>query len=51
MTDQEFETLLRRGYETGGVEFKGPGKRTDRTFLANVAARAWEWPIVATADT
>lgn len=36
MTDQEFETLLKRGYETGGVEFKGPGKRIDRTFLANV---------------
>ncbi len=36
MTDQEFDTLLHRGYETNGVEFKGPGKRTDRAFLAQV---------------
>jgi predicted HTH transcriptional regulator len=37
VTDQELETLLKRGYETYGVEFKGPGKRTHPAFLANVA--------------
>jgi len=37
VTDQDLEALLNRGYETHGVEFKGPGKRTDHAFLANVA--------------
>lgn len=36
MTDHELETLLNRGYETNGVEFKGAGKRTDFGFLAKV---------------
>ncbi len=36
MTEQEFEGLFTRGYETNGVEFKGPGSRTDPTFLAGV---------------
>jgi predicted HTH transcriptional regulator len=37
VTDQDLESLLRRGYETHGVEFKGPGRRTDSSFLAKVA--------------
>lgn len=37
VTDQDFELHLSRGYETHGVEFKGPGKRTDAAFLAKVA--------------
>jgi predicted HTH transcriptional regulator len=37
VTDQEFEALLQRGHETHGVEFKGPGRRTDAGFLAQVA--------------
>ncbi len=36
MTEQEFESLLARGYETDGVEFKGAWIRTDRLFLARV---------------
>ena len=36
MTEQDFELLLKLGHETHGVEFKGPGKRTDRAFLAKV---------------
>jgi predicted HTH transcriptional regulator len=36
VTDQDFELLLLRGHETHGVEFKGPGKRTDPAFLAKV---------------
>jgi len=36
VTDQDFELLLNRGHETHGVEFKGPGKRTDSAFLAKV---------------
>ncbi|MGP0064695.1 MAG: helix-turn-helix domain-containing protein [Isosphaeraceae bacterium] len=36
MTEQEFESLLTRGYETDGVEFKGSWFRTDRLFLARV---------------
>jgi predicted HTH transcriptional regulator len=34
--EQEFESLLARGYETNGVEFKGPWIRTDKLFLAKV---------------
>ena len=36
MTDQEFASLLAIGYETNGLEFKGPGSRTDSAFLAGV---------------
>jgi predicted HTH transcriptional regulator len=36
VTEQDFETLLARGYETNGVEFKGHGNRTDSAFLAGV---------------
>src|SRR4051794_2988975 len=36
MTEQDFEELLDRGYETSGVEFKEPGARSDKFFLAKV---------------
>jgi predicted HTH transcriptional regulator len=36
VTEQEFESLLAQGYETNGVEFKGPWIRTDKLFLAKV---------------
>jgi predicted HTH transcriptional regulator len=36
VTDQDFEQRLKLGHETHGVEFKGPGKRTDKAFLAKV---------------
>ncbi len=36
MTSEELEKLLKVGYESHGVEFKGPGKRTDKDFLARV---------------
>lgn len=36
MTSEELEKLLKVGYESNGVEFKGPGKRTDKDFLARV---------------
>ena len=36
MTEQEFETLLAQGHESNGVEFKGPGVRTAKAFLAKV---------------
>lgn len=36
MTEQDFESLLDLGYETNGVEFKGPGARTDKPFHAKV---------------
>ena len=36
MTEQDFESLLAPGYETNGVEFKGPGVRTDKSFHAKV---------------
>lgn len=36
MTELEFESLLALGHETNGVEFKGPGKRADKGFLARV---------------
>src|SRR5260370_41181310 len=36
VTEHEFESLLARGYETNGVEFKGPGVRTDKSFHAKV---------------
>jgi predicted HTH transcriptional regulator len=37
MTDLEFEALIERGHETNGVEFKGPGLRSEKAFLAKVA--------------
>jgi predicted HTH transcriptional regulator len=36
MTELEFESLLAPGYETNGVEFKGPGVRTVKPFHAKV---------------
>ena len=36
MTEQDFESLLARGYETNGVEFKGRGNSTDSALLAGV---------------
>ncbi len=36
MTEQELEAILAQGHETHGVEFKGPGKRTNSAFLASV---------------
>ena len=36
MTEQDLESLLDRGHETNGMEFKGPGKRSDAVFLAKV---------------
>lgn len=36
MTDQEFAEILTRGHETRGVEFKGPGPRSDRQLFAQV---------------
>ncbi len=36
MTEEEFETLLKRGYETRNVEFKGRGSRTQAGFLNKV---------------
>ena len=37
MTEQEFEQFVQLGHETPGVEFKSPGLRTDKNFLAGVA--------------
>lgn len=36
MTDQEFAELLALNYERRGVEFKGPGPRSDRQLFAKV---------------
>ncbi len=36
MTEEEFEKLLKRGYETRNVEFKGRGSRTHPGFLIKV---------------
>ena len=36
MTDQEFAQILELGHETSGVEFKGPGPRTNRQLFASV---------------
>jgi predicted HTH transcriptional regulator len=36
VNELEFESLLALGYETNGVEFKGPGPRTDKSFHAKV---------------
>lgn len=40
MAEQQFSELLTPGYEPYGVEFKGPGVRTDRRLLAQVARSA-----------
>jgi predicted HTH transcriptional regulator len=34
MNEQDFAALLALGHETRGIEFKGPGSRTDKAFLA-----------------
>ena len=36
MKQVEFDALLERGYETSGVEFKGPGKPSDSELFAKV---------------
>lgn len=36
MTERDLESILAQGHETNGVEFKGPGARTDRPFEAKV---------------
>ena len=36
MTERELEAILAQGHETHGVEFKGPGKRTNSAFRATV---------------
>jgi predicted HTH transcriptional regulator len=36
MTEEEFEALLAAGHEQRGVEFKGPGPRSDKRFFARV---------------
>jgi len=36
VTEQQFGELLALGHEKRGLEFKGPGKRTDRAFFALV---------------
>lgn len=36
MTEQEFEEILGLGHEINGVEFKGPGIRSDKPFFARV---------------
>jgi predicted HTH transcriptional regulator len=36
VTEQEFESLLARGYETNDVEFKSRGNRRDPVFLAGI---------------
>ena len=36
MTIEDFELILSRGYEINGVEFKGPGVRTDKPFFTKV---------------
>jgi predicted HTH transcriptional regulator len=36
VTEQDFKNHLDLGHETNGVEFKGPGIRTDKSFLAKV---------------
>ncbi len=37
MTGEDLALLVARGYELRGVEFKGPGKRTDKHYRARVA--------------
>jgi len=40
MNEQEFRDILGLGHELSGVEFKGPGSRTDKAFFAQVARAA-----------
>ena len=40
LTEQLFAALVGPGYEQYGVEFKGPGARTERRLLAQVARAA-----------
>lgn len=40
MTDREFAELLALGHELRGVEFKGPGSRSNKNFFANVVRAA-----------
>lgn len=40
MTDEEFAEVLRLGYELPGVEFKGPGPRTNATLFLRVTRAA-----------
>jgi len=37
VTEEEFAQILARGYEVQGVEFKGPGPRTNKRLFAKVA--------------
>lgn len=40
MKEEEFQELLELGHELSGIEFKGPGSRSDKPFLARVAKAA-----------
>jgi len=40
MTDQEFAAILALGHETNGIEFKGPGSRSNRQLFAQVVRTA-----------
>ena len=40
MTDEEFAQLLAFSHETSGLEFKGPGARSDRQLFARVVRAA-----------
>ena len=40
MTDEEFAQLLALSHEISGVEFKGPGARSDRRLFARVVRAA-----------
>jgi|CXWL01.1.fsa_nt_gi predicted HTH transcriptional regulator len=40
MTFKEFEELLARAYEQSGIEYKGPGSRSNKPFLAKVVRAA-----------
>src|SRR6266849_1553962 len=40
MTEAEFAELLAPGYERRGIDFKGPGPRTDKHLFAKIARSA-----------
>ncbi|MGH7807079.1 MAG: AlbA family DNA-binding domain-containing protein [Thermodesulfobacteriota bacterium] len=40
MTQKDFEELLARAYEQSGIEYKGPGARSNKPFLAKVTRAA-----------
>ena len=40
MKEEEFQELLELGHELSGIEFKGPGSRSDKPFFAKVARAA-----------